>query len=286
VVFSSASSPSRLAPQFVRSPGASEPRARLFCFPYAGGSAPVFAGWGERLKPEIEVFAAMPKGRGMRFKEIPCETVADMVDDYLEVLREKVLETPGLPFAFYGHSLGGIVAFEVARRLEDEGLPGPDHLFIGATAPPHLGLIHSRIRHLPDNEFVTAVQDRYAGIPAAVLNEPELMELLLPVLKADFSAYENYEYGVATFVECPLTAFAGDRDKGLRPGLLDGWYKHTTGGFDVHTVAGEHFFLTVQETREFVLAAIQKTLLAIAKQDSEDNVEELTAPDMASSTPA
>ena len=237
----------------------------------------MFAGWGERLKPEIEVFAAMPKGRGMRFKEVPCETVADMVEDYLEVLREKLLEEPRLPFAFYGHSLGGIVAFEVARRLEEEGMPGPDHLFIGATAPPHLGLIHSRIRHLPDNEFVAAVQDRYAGIPAAVLNEPELMELLLPVLKADFSAYEDYEYGVSTQVDCPLTAFAGDADKGLVPSLLDGWSKHTARKFAVHTVAGEHFFLTVPETREFVLATIQEAMQASVLADAQG---------VASTTPA
>jgi surfactin synthase thioesterase subunit len=255
--------------------GEVNPRARLFCFPYAGGSAPVFAGWGERLSPKIEVWAAQPRGRGMRFKDAPCLTVPEMVEDYLSVLRAELIANPELPFAFYGHSLGGVIAFELTRQLEAEGLPVPEHVFIGASAPPHLGLIHPRVLHLPDAEFVDAVQERYQGIPAAVLNEPELMELLLPVLKADFAAYENYEYPAAALVPCPLTVFAGQDDRGMRPELLQGWSRHASGPFAWYTVAGDHFFLATPESREFVLETIHGMILDKVQSRIQGSMQEL-----------
>ena len=221
----------------------------------------MFAGWGERLKPEAEVWAALPRGRGMRFREATLETVEAMVEDYLWALRDNLDK----PFIFYGHSLGGVVAFEIARRLEAEGLPTPQHVFIGASAPPHMGLIHSRIRHLPDAEFVEAVQERYAGIPEAVLKEPELMELLLPVLKADFAAYEEYTFADSGELDCPVTVFAGIEDRGMKPEVLEGWIRHTQGRFAMHTVPGDHFFLTV--SKEFVLATIQDSLRELSATD-------------------
>ena len=126
-----------------------------------------FSGWGERLKPEIEVWTAQPRGRGMRFRERPFESVAEMVEEYYEALRPTLTSGLTVPFAFYGHSLGGLMAWELTRRLEADGLPLPQHLFIGATAPPHMGLLHARISHLPDEGFVEAIQERYGGIPPA-----------------------------------------------------------------------------------------------------------------------
>jgi len=242
------------SPQFVRQAGAAEPRARLFCFPFAGGSAPVFAGWGERLKPDIEVWAAHPRGRGMRFRETPDLNTGAMVGDFLFGLRGLL----DLPFVFYGHSLGGLLAFELTRQLQAQGLPLPKGLFVGATVPPHLGLIHEEIHHLPDQQFVSAIQDRYAGIPEAVLREPELMEMFLPALKADFAAYERYGFSPGVQVACPITAFAGANDPGARPELIGEWAHHTTGKFALHTVAGDHFFLA--ESAGLVLGEIRKSL--------------------------
>src|ERR1700734_2402956 len=144
-----------LASRFLRMTDASLAQARLFCFPFAGGSAAVFAGWGEKLKPGIEEWAAHPRGRGRRFSEPPHRSVAEMVQDYLTVLRAHL----DLPFAFYGHSLGGLLALELAQQLRAEGLSLPGRLFIGASAPPVVGLIHPAISHLSDEGFVTAVQE-------------------------------------------------------------------------------------------------------------------------------
>jgi surfactin synthase thioesterase subunit len=243
-------------PQFVRQPGALQPRARLFCFPFAGGSVAAFAGWGERLKPDIEVWAAHPRGRGMRFRERPDLHTDAMVGDFLFGMQGML----DLPFAFYGHSLGGLVAFELTRQLQAQGLPMPKHLFVGAKVPPHLGLVHGEIHHLPDEEFVTALQERYAGIPEAVMNEPELLQMFLPALKADFTAYERYQFEENERVDCPLTAFVGESDPGIRPGLMEEWGRHTRGEFTLHTVPGDHFFLT--ESAELVMDAIRKSLEA------------------------
>jgi len=225
-----------------------EPRARVFCFPFAGGSAAVFTGWGERMKPDVEVWNALPRGRGMRFRETPFKTVQAMVDEYLTALRaglEAGTESGlDLPFVFYGHSLGGLMAFELTRRLQAEGLPMPERVFVGATAPPHLGLIHEAIHHLDDGEFVTAIQERYAGIPKEVLNEPDLLEMFLPALKADFAAYERYHFEEPDPLACGLTAFAGAEDPGITPELIGEWSRHTEGDFQLQTVPGDHFFLT------------------------------------------
>jgi medium-chain acyl-[acyl-carrier-protein] hydrolase len=250
-----------LTSRFISSTKVLRGERRLFCFPYAGGSAPMFAGWGERLKPEIEVWAALPRGRGTRFRETTVDSVGVMVEDYLWALRGNL----DVPFAFYGHSLGGLVAFEVARRLEAEGLPTPEHLFVGASAPPHFGLIHPRISHFSDAEFVDAVQNRYAGIPTAVLNEPELMELLLPVLRADFMAYENYAFADTGSLNCPITVFAGSEDSGIATEMMESWEQLTQDRFESHTVLGDHFFLTV--SRDRVLAVIQESLQKPATAD-------------------
>jgi medium-chain acyl-[acyl-carrier-protein] hydrolase len=237
--------------QFVRQHGAVHPRFRLFCFPFAGGSPAVFSGWGQQLGPEIEVLAAHPRGRGMRFRERPDVLVHEMVEDFFSVLRTHL----DLPFILYGHSLGGLIAFEITRLLELQGLRMPEHLMLGASAPPHLGLIHEAIHHLPNPEFVEALQDRYAGIPQEVLREPDLLAMFLPALKADFTAYELYQFAEANPVSCPITVFAGESDPGIQPSLLEEWSRHTSREFSLETLAGDHFFLS--ESSPIVLASIR-----------------------------
>jgi surfactin synthase thioesterase subunit len=244
-----------LANKFVRTGGASDAQARLFCFPFAGGSAAVFAGWGEKLKPGIEVWAAQPRGRGSRFYETPHPSVAEMVQDYLQVLRSHL----DLPFAFYGHSLGGLLALELTQQLSAEGLPLPSHFFVGASAPPVVGLVHSRISHLSDDGFVTAVQERYSGIPESVLREPELMEIFLPALKADFAAHENFDRSQIKQTRCPITAFAGSDDAMISPDLMREWRQHTEVSFDLRILPGDHFFLST--SGDSVLSTIREKMV-------------------------
>jgi surfactin synthase thioesterase subunit len=245
-----------LATRFLRVATASHAQARLFCFPFAGGSAAVFAGWEKKLGPEIEVWAAQPRGRGMRFSEPLHQSVAEMVQDYLQVLHAYL----DLPFAFYGHSFGALLALELTQQLWVDGLPLPGHLFIGASAPPVAGLIHPRISHLSDEGFVTAVQERYAGIPESVLKESELMEIFLPALKADFSAYETFDRNCVTQVRCPITALAGSDDAVIAPDVMQEWRRHTEISFDLRIIPGDHFFLST--SGELVLSTIREKMLS------------------------
>ena len=210
------------------------------------------------MKPEIEVWAALPRGRGMRFREKAFLSLEEAVEEYLSALKPFL----DAPFAFYGHSLGGLVSFELTLRLQAEGFPTPERVFVGATAPPHLGLIHEEIHHLGDAEFVTAIQERYGGIPAEVLNEPELLEIFIPPLKADFAAYERYRFEGSGRMTCPVTAFAGLDDSGVAPALVEEWERHTEAGFSFMTVPGDHFFLST--SGETVLATIRESLSVVS----------------------
>ena len=243
-------------PKFVRQTPVAEARVRLFCLPFAGGSSAVFHGWGARLKPEIEVWVAQPRARGMRFREAPLKSVAEMADEYLEAMRPGL--TGGQAFAFYGHSLGGLLAFEMTRRMQAEGLAMPEHIFIGATLPPHFGLVYPRIAHLDDGLFVEAIQERYGGIPAEVLQEPELMAIFLPALKSDFAAYEKHTHRHGKAIPVPLTIFAGAGDRISTAAALEEWERHTSAPFELRTAPGDHFFLA--ESSELVLRRIRQVL--------------------------
>jgi medium-chain acyl-[acyl-carrier-protein] hydrolase len=192
-----------------------------------------------------------------------------MVEDYLQVLRPHL----DLPFAFYGHSLGGLLALEMTQQLWMEGLPMPGHLFIGASAPPVGGLRHPRIAHLSDDGFVTAVQERYCGIPESVLKEPELMEIFLPALKADFSAYETFDRDRVTQVRCPITALAGSDDVVVAPDVMQEWCQHTKGPFEFRMVPGDHFFLST--SGELVVSTIREKMSSTLPETTPDFFQHL-----------
>ena len=246
----------RVPARFVRLKGSFEPAYQLFCFPFAGGSASIFHGWGDLLAPAIAVWTALPRGRGMRFMERPESSIDAMIEDYLPELRRHI--DSDLPFAFYGHSLGGLLAFALTLRLEQEGLPAPKRLFIGACPPPSLGLLHPAIHHLPDTDFVNAIQLRYAGIPAAVLQEPELLELLLPSLRGDYAAHETFNRNELRRVSCPLTIFAGLNDSEYSVDHMSSWSLHTAATCRINPVPGDHFFLTTD--LHLVLTQMVETL--------------------------
>jgi medium-chain acyl-[acyl-carrier-protein] hydrolase len=245
----------QLTARFLRRASSSVALARVFCFPFAGGSAAVFAAWADELNSAgIDVWSAQPRGRGMRLNEPLHQSVKEMAGDYIQVIRAH----QGLPFAFYGHSLGGLLAFELALQLEAEGLVPPTHLFIGASAPPALGLLHPRIAHLPDEGFMSAIRERYSGIPDAVLREPELMALFLPGLRADFAAHETFDRSHLKQVHCPITVFAGSHDPMIEPTQMQEWERHTAAEFDLRIVPGDHFFLTA--SRDSVLSTVREKM--------------------------
>jgi surfactin synthase thioesterase subunit len=226
----------------------------LFCVPYAGVGASVYRQWGRMLPPAIDVCAVQLPGREGRLREQPFREIGPLLDAAVPSLRPWL----DLPFAFFGHSMGALLAFELSRRLRDEGLGEPFHLFVSGRRSPEIPLRHPPISHLPDHEFVEEVSRRYNGIPDEVRRHQELLDLLVPGLKADLALLERYAYRPTAPLEGALTAFGGRAD-GEATGLdLAEWRVHTRGPFAVRMFDGGHFF--IQASASDVLRAVAEGL--------------------------
>jgi surfactin synthase thioesterase subunit len=211
---------------------------RLFCFPHAGGAPVAFFPWTAQFSEEIECVCLQYPGRALRLREQSSTTVRQLVDG---ILRE-IDDLSERPFAFYGHSLGGIVAFELTRALRRLGRPGPRHLYVGAARPPQMASAYPSIHMLPDGDFVAAVNSRYGGIPSAIAADPGTMEMFLPSLRGDFTAYETYQFRPSDPLAIPITIFGGLQDTAVPPECLQGWKQHTDAAFDIKLLPGGHFF--------------------------------------------
>jgi medium-chain acyl-[acyl-carrier-protein] hydrolase len=227
---------------------------RLFCFHHAGGGASAYRPWVDRLPPDLELCAVQLPGREGRLRERPFQRMAEMIPVVTRAI-EPLLDRP---FVLFGHSLGGMLAFETARELVRSGAPAPAHLFVSGRRAPTSPERDPRVSLLPDERLIEEVRRRWDGIPAAVLEEPELLELLLPTLRADLTLVESYLYGPGSALDCPLSCFGGMADPSTSPVELARWRDHTSGPFSLRMFSGAHFF--VQSAREQVLAAVQEDL--------------------------
>jgi len=235
----------------------SAPRVRLFCFPYAGGSASIFRTWADGLPEEIEVCPVQPPGREGRIRETPLSHMDELADAMTEGLAA---ELDRGPHAFFGHSLGSIAAFEVARRRRDAGRGEPLRLFVSAHVAPTVPWRDEPIHDLPNPLFRQRVGE-LNGTPAEVLEHPELMELVEPLLRADFAVNETYQYRPGEPLSCPVTAVGGIADADVPQQDLEEWRQITSGPFQLRMVQGDHFFLQGDSRRE-LLHLIARDLLA------------------------
>ncbi len=213
-------------------------RLRLFCFPYAGGSAAAYSGWPDYLSPAIDVRPLQLPGRWNRLKE-PALT---RFDDMLKALAVVLPPHLDRPFAFFGHSMGALLAFEMTRYLRRHGLPQPLHLFVSGRRAPQFPDHDLPRPDLPDPEFIECLRE-LNGTPAEVLDNPELMTLLLPTLRADFDVCRSYAFVPGPPLACPLTVLGGVEDKESAEGYLEGWRLHTSGRWAQSMFPGDHFFL-------------------------------------------
>ncbi len=229
-------------------------RAQLWCFAYAGGGASAFHGWGEALAPLAETRAVQMPGRENRLREPPFETWPDLLDGLAAALGPRLEE----PWALYGHSLGGLIAFEFARRMAFEGYPPPAAFFVGGCRPPEHPRRRDRPLHaLPDADFIAELK-RLGGTPDAVFDSAELRAIVLPALRADFKLLDGYRDAGGPPLDCPVFAFAGAGDAEAPAAELVGWARRTTGAFRTREFPGGHFFL--RPARAEVLAALRGAL--------------------------
>jgi medium-chain acyl-[acyl-carrier-protein] hydrolase len=214
-------------------------RRRLFCFPFAGAGAAAYWQWPSLLPAEVELCSLRLPGRENRLREPPCRRL----DTLVEALVEAVGPHLELPFAFFGHSMGALIAFELARALRRRQLPMPSIVLVSGRRPPHLPERDPPLHPLPDSEFVAAVARRYNGIPASILHHAELLSLFVPILRADLELVETYTYRDEPPLDCPLSAFGGRQDDRSSETELGAWRLHTRAPFSLRMFPGDHFFL-------------------------------------------
>lgn len=233
---------------------------RLFCFPHAGGAASVFRAWPDALPPWIEVCAYQAPGRGWRMDEDPHEDLSALVDAATADVRSELAD--GKAWALFGHSMGAVVAYEVARRLEAEGESSPAAVFASGRRAPSLPATEPPLADLPDAEFLEEVQRRYGGIPEVVRDEPDLMAQLLPTLRTDIRALANHEHRPEPTLEAPVVALGGTGDATVSEAELAGWRDVTRGTFGMRMFEGGHFYL--ERSRSEVVAYLSSRLRAMA----------------------
>jgi medium-chain acyl-[acyl-carrier-protein] hydrolase len=234
-------------------------RLVLFCFPYAGGSALAFRDWAALLPPSVEVAPVELPGRG-RLSDLPLHTDMPGLAAYLADQLAPRLEGP---FAFFGHSMGAMISFELARLLRRRGQPGPAHMFLSAQRAPHLPLPLPLTYTRSDEELWEEI-GRLNGIPREVRDEPGMRELLVPALRADLTVCGTYAYAPDKPLDCSLTVLGGMQDPLASRGQLEEWRGHTTAPFMVQMFPGDHFFL--QTAQSPVVRFLGYECAAIAQQ--------------------
>jgi surfactin synthase thioesterase subunit len=234
-------------------------RARLFCFPHAGVGSSVFRLWSTGLPPEVDLLAIQLPGRTTRFSEPAISNLSILAD----AIVKEIASYLDLPFVLFGHSMGAVLAAEVAHGLAARRLPPPHHLVLSGHRPPRLPDPHPPLGGLSDSDFVVEINRRYGSIPPEILAEPDILALLLPPLRADFAALETHKPPARQPLDCPISAFGGDEDAFAPREHLEAWRDETMNSFDLRIFPGGHFYLEPERSAVLTqLSAIFATLLA------------------------
>jgi len=189
------------------------------------------------LPDDVEVVSVQLPGRENRFNEDPIESMEQLVDPLLEGLASSLTS----PFALFGHSMGALLAFELARRMRRNGVT-PVHLFVAGRRAPHLPSRSPVWHTLPDQELIATLGE-LGGIPPELLAESHILDAVLPMVRADCTVAETYVFRPQAPLSCPVSAFGGLGDKEVLPEEVRAWSRHTTGPFRAHLMPGGHFFV-------------------------------------------
>jgi medium-chain acyl-[acyl-carrier-protein] hydrolase len=230
---------------------------RLLCLPHAGAGASTYRAWGAGLPAGITACPVQPPGREGRLWHPPYRHVTPMVADLATELRE-LLDSP---YAIFGHSMGALVAFELAREFRRRGWPAPAHLFVAGRHAPQQPFTLTELRDI-GTEDLTRLLGELGGTPPALLADPELLESIAPLLRADFSVNETYRYTEEPPLDVPITAFAATADPRATPAQLAAWRAQTSRGFATHLLPGGHF--AVLQHASFVQARMAEAVAPLA----------------------
>jgi surfactin synthase thioesterase subunit len=227
---------------------------RLVCFPHAGGSASFYLPVGKALAPAVEVLSVQYPGRQDRRAEKPATDVRVLADRVYEALRPWRADRKVL----FGHSMGAVVAFEVARQMEQDGQSPAALVVSGRRAP---SLHRDEQVHLLDDDGVVEELRQLSGTDARLLGDDEMVRMILPALRADYQAISGYLCPPGTVVHCPIAAFIGDEDPRVTPDEARQWSAHTTAGFHLEIFSGGHFYLS--EHADEVMSQLASVILHV-----------------------
>jgi pyochelin biosynthesis protein PchC len=225
-------------------------RVTLFAFPHAGGSATFFRTWGRALPPDVETVGVQYPGRLDRLREPCIEDVHEMADALLPALNGRL----DREFALFGHSLGAIVAYETARRLEARGIV-PSALFLSSRPAPGVPERHT-LDNLADDALVEELR-RLGATPAELIEKSEMLDAILTSLRSDYRAVHRYQPRPGPPLTCPVVALLGDADPDVDAGEMKPWANLTTGPMTLHELSGDHFYLVPQRDAVLDIVATQ-----------------------------
>lgn len=228
----------------------------VFCFPYAGAGASVYRSWAKLLPSHLNAFAIQAPGRETRFLEPFVSSITELANQ----AAQAILRETEKPIVLFGHSLGAACAYETARALERSGHT-PELLIVSGRQCPGTPSKRAPIGHLSDKQFIDHVR-MYKGTPSAVLENKELMELLLPLLRADFSLSEQYRPLAEPLLSCPILGLGSTDDEWLDHDTLQAWENLTRSDFETHWFEGDHFYLNQQT--EALLNVINEKISALS----------------------
>jgi len=216
-------------------------KIKLFCFPFAGGSAAAFNPFKTQLDPSIQLQPIELAGRGRRIREPLYNSISEIVEDMFKIIRPEL--SPG-PYAFFGHSMGSVVAFELTYKIRQEGLPEPVHIFFSGRGAPHMPRDEKKKYHLMSDEEFKQEMIELGGTSREFFEHPELMEVFLPLLRGDLKVNETYQYSEKKAkLDSPITVFHGKKDEEVTMEEISEWSVHTNRGCDINVFEGGHFFL-------------------------------------------
>jgi len=238
------------------------PDIRVFCFPYAGGSAALFDGWEAHFPEQVDLFALQAPGRGDRFSEPPIPSLNRKVDE----IRREIVPYLNVPHIFVGHSNGALTAFELAKDLQKRGNRYLEHLVISAKRAPHLPTEKKAIHTLPDDEFIEELKT-FSAIPDELTENREIMMLLLPMLRADFSLSEDYTVDPKAKLFVDTTLFWGAKDTDIAQDDMQNWSQYIFGDVNLVTFPGDHFF--IHSDQQLFIDALNRLISNVLKQHDE-----------------
>jgi medium-chain acyl-[acyl-carrier-protein] hydrolase len=214
------------------------PTLRVFCMPYAGGSADIYRGWQRWFPEQIDICLVHLPGRGTRVREEPFTQLTPLV----KAIAAHIGGETKIPYALYGHSMGALISFELGRELFGRHRNSPAHVFVSGCRAPQWPKTEPPTFNLPHDKFIHELK-RLNGTPREVLDDRELMEVFLKILRADFEIVDTYEYHPKERLSCPITVYGGLQDEDVSVESCRAWQEQTSANCKVHMFEGDHFFM-------------------------------------------